>query len=211
MKQLETFVSAVLAGVCIAIGGTVFLSCENRVVGAVFFAVGLMTIVTRGLNLYTGKAGYAVGQPPAYLGFLALVWLGNFAGTGITAVMLRATRFAPNAKAAGALWQVKAQDGLLSLFILAVFCGLLMFVAVDAYRTLTNDAARVLMVVFCVVVFILCGFEHCVADMFYGWLAMCWNVDTLLRLVLISVGNLLGGILLPCCSLIKPRESSVPR
>ena len=35
------FASAVLAGVCIGIGGTVFLSLESKALGAVFFTVGL--------------------------------------------------------------------------------------------------------------------------------------------------------------------------
>ena len=41
MKIGKTFVSGILAGISIAIGGLVFLSVENRVIGAALFTVGL--------------------------------------------------------------------------------------------------------------------------------------------------------------------------
>jgi len=41
MKKATSFLYSVLGGVCIGIGGTVFLSCENKVTGAVFFCLGL--------------------------------------------------------------------------------------------------------------------------------------------------------------------------
>ena len=46
-------------------------------------------------------------------------------------------------------------------------------------------------------VFIFCGFEHCVADMFYYSVAGMWNGDTLLRVVIISLGNAVGGVFIP--------------
>ena len=56
MKWLKTFVGGILAGISIAIGGTVFLSLDNKVLGALFFTVGLFAVCTFGFNLYTGKA-----------------------------------------------------------------------------------------------------------------------------------------------------------
>ena len=46
-----TFFKAVLAGLMIGTGGTVYLSCANKTVGAVLFAVGLFTICVYGMNL----------------------------------------------------------------------------------------------------------------------------------------------------------------
>lgn len=198
MKTFAIFVNSVLAGCMIGVGGTVFLSCDNKVAGALFFSLGLLTIVTRGFYLFTGKAGYAVEQPPAYMGFLAQVWLGNFVGTGLVGLAVRATRVGGAiAEKSAALWQTKSADSLLSIFILAVFCGLLMYLAVDGYKNASNEVAKVLMVLFCVIVFILSGFEHCIANMFYGWAALCWTPDALLRLVVMTVGNLAGGVLVP--------------
>ena len=40
MKQLQIYISGIMAGLAIALGGTVYLSVENQIVGALFFTVG---------------------------------------------------------------------------------------------------------------------------------------------------------------------------
>ena len=66
-KYMRMFALAVLAGIAIGIGGIVYLTMENKIVGALLFTVGLYTICVHGLNLFTGKAGYLVVQPVSYL------------------------------------------------------------------------------------------------------------------------------------------------
>lgn len=44
----------------ICIGAAVFLSCENKVIGAVLFAVALTAICQLDMMLFTGKIGYIV-------------------------------------------------------------------------------------------------------------------------------------------------------
>ena len=57
---MKKFSSAVLAGICIGIGGCAFLSLESKLIGALFFTVGLFTICTFRLDLFTGKVCYAL-------------------------------------------------------------------------------------------------------------------------------------------------------
>lgn len=192
-KNLETFLLAVGAGISIAIGGTVFLSMENRIVGAVLFSVGLYLIVTNGLNLYTGKVGYLLGEKPEYLWSLLLIWLGNLLGTWLGAEALLHTRIRGISEKAAVLCQVKLSDDGISLFLLSVFCGILMYGAVDGYKKTKNP----LILFFCVSVFILAGFEHCIANMFYFSLGRAWSVKTLGYLLIMTLGNSVGGILLP--------------
>ena len=80
-QLLADFLYAVLAGLAISLGGAVFLAIDNKIIGALFFTVGLFTVCVNGFNLFTGKVGYAWRQPPSYLLFLLVVWLGNLAGT----------------------------------------------------------------------------------------------------------------------------------
>ena len=195
MKFLRTFLPAVLAGICIAIGGTVYLSLDNKIAGAVLFAVGLYTICINGLNLFTGKVGYLVNNKAPYLLELCIIWLGNLAGTALSAGLLLCTKLSAGA-AVDTVAKVcagKIESSFLSLFILGIFCGMLMFIAVDGYKRVQNP----LIMVFCVAVFILCGFEHCVADMFYFTLARVWSADVLLRTLVITLGNGVGAVLLP--------------
>ena len=199
MSKISTFVRAVAAGATIAIGGTVYLSLEIPLAGALLFSVGLYLICVQGLNLFTGKVGYAVNEKPAYLLDLALIWLGNYAGTALCAGLLRLTRVAGIAEKAARLCAVKQGDSLLSLLILGVFCGILMYGAVDSYKKTQNP----LVLFACVSVFILCGFEHCIADMFYFSLCGLFSGSVLLRLLVITAGNALGGILLPLAAKLK--------
>ena len=53
------------------------------------------------------------------------------------------------------------------------------------------------MVFICVMVFILSGFEHCVADMYYFSVADGWSANALVRTLWMTLGNSLGGFLLP--------------
>ena len=130
MEGSASFFNSILAGVCIGIGGTVFLSCDSRIAGALFFCVGLFTICTFGFNLFTGKVGYILENSPSYAGFLLLVWLGNLLGTAAVGYALRLTRAADVLAAkAASLCEAKLNDSLLSIFILSVFCNILPFYA----------------------------------------------------------------------------------
>lgn len=192
-KYLDTFLLAIGAGIGIGIGGTIFLSIENRTVGALLFTVGLYLIVSNGLNLYTGKVGYLLGQDREYLAMLLVIWAGNLFGTYLAAEAVRHTRISAIADRASELCQGKLSDGPVSLFLLSVFCGILMYGAVDGYRKTKNPIILFL----CVSVFILAGFEHCVANMYYFSLAGVWSVKTFLYLLVMTLGNSLGGVLLP--------------
>lgn len=193
MKNLlKTLYSAFLAGICIGIGGTVFLSVENRVVGAFLFATGLTMIVTAKLNLFTGKVGYALINPPSYLGTLGLIWLGNFAGTAAIALLMRLTRSPIDSMA---MCMVKTGDSPLSIFILSIFCGALMYLAVNGYKSIPDAFGKYIVVILGVMAFILCGFEHCVANMFYFTLAGAWNVKSFLYLLIMTAGNSVGSLL----------------
>lgn len=197
------FLRAFLAGVSIGIGGTVFLSCENRYVGSFLFAIGLFLIFSYGLNLFTGKVGYALENPPSYILFLAIVWLGNFAGTFFVAKALTFTRVFPNiGEKALTLCEAKIADNPLSILILAFFCGLMMYLAADGYKKSDNVLRKYLSVFLPVMIFILSGFEHCVANMFYYSLCDFFGSKELLYLLIMTAGNTLGSFLFPAVHIL---------
>ena len=192
-KYIKILLLAVLAGITIGIGGCIYLSLDNKLAGALFFTVGLYAICIHELKLYTGRIGYLVNQPPAYCLDLAVIWAGNFLGTFLTAIAMKETRISTISEKAAQLCQIKLDDEWLSLFLLGIFCGLLMFVAVDGYKA-TNNPVILFMGVS---VFILCGFEHCIADMFYFSVAGLWSGKSLLLILVVTLGNSVGGILIP--------------
>ncbi len=46
-------------------------------------------------------------------------------------------------------------------------------------------------------VFILSGFEHVVANMYYFAIARIWSVNTIISLIVMTTGNSIGGLLIP--------------
>ncbi len=195
---IKNLILSIYSGLCIGLGGTAYLSCDNKVLGSFLFGLGLFTILNFGFNLFTGKVGYFVKNKPCYWGFLGIVWLGNFIGTFLFARMIALTRYGAALQAkASALCLVKDGDSIASLLILGIFCGMLMFIAADGFKSIENQIGKVVVVFLPVMVFILSGFEHCIADMFYFSLAGDISSLMLKSLLVITVGNSIGGGLIP--------------
>ena len=171
-EYFNTFILAICAGMCIGVGGTVYLMCTSKLLGAVLFSVGLLTILVFGLKLFTGMTGYLFGEQSKLKYFITLivVWLGNFIGTFLVGLAVRNTRIALTIiPAAQSLVATKLEDSWYSLMVLGVFCGLLMYISVDSFKKLNDNygTLRTLMPIICVTTFIIAGFEHCIANMFY--------------------------------------------
>lgn len=198
MERVRQFISASIAGMLIGVGGTVFLCQQNPVVGSFLFAIGLFSIIAFGLQLYTGKIGYLIFQKPIYYIELIITWLGNLSGTYLAAWMVRHTRIYEGiSERVAGIAAVKLGDNFFSIFILAILCGLLMFIAVDAYQNMQGSMLKAIAIFVPVMVFILSGFEHVIANMFYFSLAKVWDGHCLLAIVVTTVGNSVGGLLIP--------------
>lgn len=190
-KYFNSFIKAVLAGLCIGLGGVVYLSCTSKLAGAIFFSIGLLTILIFKLKLFTGACGLLIeaDKKLQYSIELILIWIGNFLGTFLVALAVTNTRLSFDLS----FVDIKLADSFSSLLILGIGCGFLMYVGVTAFN-LTKLGP--IIPIMCVSVFILSGFEHCVADMFYFSLLEL-SVDVLLRLLVITIGNMLGSWLIP--------------
>ncbi|MCR4586908.1 MAG: formate/nitrite transporter family protein [Lachnospiraceae bacterium] len=197
LKYLKTFLSAILAGICIGIGGIVYLSVESKLAGAFFFTTGLFVICIFGLDLFTGKVCYTFQRGKEGAVKLPIIFLGNFAGTWIMGTLVGFTRIAAVSEAATALCAVKLTDGYLSLFILGIFCNIMIYIAVEGYAHAPHELGKYLSLFFGVMVFILCGFEHSIADMFYFSAAKMWSTEAFLRILVIAAGNAAGGVSFP--------------
>lgn len=182
MNILKEFIKSVAAGIMIGIGGSVYLNTEPKFAGAVIFSVGLMSIILFKMNLYTGKVGYVSSLKDAANCIVYI--LGNAVGCGFVALI--------NNPAAKAIAQAKLQISYPQLFLKAILCGVLMYAAVEIYKS--NKS--LLGVFFCVPAFILGGFEHSIADIYYFLAARSFTVKTLIVTVVIILGNAVGGILL---------------
>ena len=192
---MKVFTKAVAAGIMIGIGAVIYLSCSNKIVASLLFSIALFMICSFGMNLFTGKIGYAIEKrnDPNCL----VIWLGNFLGCTATALLVRVAK--PSlADTAKELMANKLSQSPLSIIILAFFCGILMYLAVENYASNPSDFGKIVGVFLCVSVFILSGFEHSIADIGYAAFAVSSVSDAgkmLLFVVTVSIFNGVGSIM----------------
>lgn len=195
-KYSDCLLKGIYAGIMISIAGCVYLSIDNHLFGAFLFSIGLLVICMYGMNLFTGKVGYILINKKDYIYELLLTLLGNFIGTFLSAKLILLTRFNIISDTAFKMANLKLDDNLLSIFILSMFCGILMYIAVNNYKKLNTDIGKYGCIFLCVMVFILCGFEHSIANMFYFSISSTWSFKTLLYVLIMVLGNSLGSILI---------------
>ncbi|GHU59498.1 hypothetical protein FACS1894133_6400 [Clostridia bacterium] len=192
--KLKIFARSVLAGVMISVGGGVYLAVDNKIAGAFLFATGLFAILTQGYLLYTGAIGNAFKNTRGANFDLPLIFVGNYAGAFLFGNSIRVTRLTNVVEAAQAAAEKKISDTPLSLFILAVGCGILVSIAVMLFRTQENGFIRVVGVFFPIAAFVASGFEHCVADMVYFSTANVWyDPRAWTTLLVVTAGNSVGA------------------
>ena len=194
-----SLIDGVLAGAMVSIGGAVLLSCENKVVGAVLFCIALLSICWFGFNLYTGKVGFLLADHSrANLSLTFTGLLGNALGTLLFGLLIAAAlpqlREAALAACDKRLMQLPWQT-----LLRGFFCGMLMYTAVWSFR----ERKTPLGILFCIPVFVLSGFEHSIADMFYFALAGLFRLQSLWFLLLVVLGNSLGGLFIPFLQRLK--------
>lgn len=196
--MLKDLTNGFAAGLMVSIGGMVFLSCDNRYVGAVMFAVALLCICYKGYALFTGKVGYIVlSHKKSDWSSLLLALLGNFIATTVCGYLIT---FAIPALKETALTMCTAKLTQLwpQTLIRGFFCGILMYLAVNIYR----EKNTVVGILFCVPVFILSGFEHSIADMFYIAASGIVSFEAFVFIWVVILGNALGGMFMPALRML---------
>ncbi len=198
--MLKKTADGISAGLMIAIGCSVFLACENRYVGSFLFAVALLTICYLGYSLYTGKVGFlALSHTREDFAVVFFGLLGNVIATTFFSLLGRIAL--PNlAASAETIVSAKLLEAPHEAFIRAVFCGVLMYVAVAIYKKGSSFG-----VVYAVPAFILCGFEHSIANIGYFSYAAEFSFDAAVFILIVIAGNTVGGLILPFLSLVKSK------
>lgn len=182
--KIQILIKAVYAGFMIGLGGIVYLSLDNKVMGSLFFSFGLLTIVAQGFWLYTGKIGFI--KKAEELLTMAVVAAGNYVGTFIAARMAIMAHLTISSQA---LAQAKLGNSAGNIFVLSIFCGVMMYLAIDNYQKTKN----IVFIIAPVMIFILSGFEHSIANMFYFHLAGVYTAKSAGYLLLMLLGNGVGA------------------
>lgn len=215
-KELAVFfLMAILSGFMIGIGGTASLLANSllgnwgRLIGAILFSLGIYAIVTYGMKLFTGMVADIPKMGMKSLWRLPLCFFGNIIGVAIVAVLVYYSPLATPVVAKGSATvaaKLAQESWALKSFCSAILCGWLITLSVWAskYAPKKNLSASI-EVIFPVVVFAFCGFDHSVANMLYFYFLgeVSWRVVG--YIVMSVLGNIVGGVLLPLVILLKER------
>lgn len=240
MPILKMIILGFMAGVFIALGGSAANMASHsaahagaaKLISGAIFPVGLMLIVICGGELFTGNClmitGVADKQVKWYhmLKNLVLVYASNFIGASLTALSVCFIgQFDASDGALGAytinIAVNKVNIGFAEAMISGVFCNVLVCGAVLMSAAAKNIVGKVFGIFFPIFAFVICGFEHCIANMYYipAGLAAVRNENYMAKaseiygitaeqlsaltisgflgsLLPVTIGNILGGAVL---------------
>lgn len=182
----KLLVLSVLAGILIALGcaatNTAIHGIENvglaRAVCGLLFPFGLCMVIVTGAELFTGNSLLVVSlleRSCTLSGLLrnwGIVYLGNFLGAFLTAagcVSFGQLNYSGGGLAVYTIRLAAAKCGVsfLNGFGLGIFCNVLVCLGVLMASSARDAAGRLLGACLPVCYFVICGFEHCVANMYY--------------------------------------------
>lgn len=187
------FMKSMLAGLAISLGCIVYLSVGGGALGAFLFSIGLLLVIVFKFNLFTGKVCY-ISPHPADMTNIIKILVGNLLMASVVGTLVRFMK--PDlAVTALEISENKMTEGLW-LIPLAMLCNFMIYFAVEAVRRSGTPQAY-LIVILSVMVFILCGFEHSIANTCYFAIGgtLC-TPNGILYLTMNVVGNAIGGLLI---------------
>lgn len=199
----DFYLQSLLAGVLIGMGDLVYVVSESHIVGSFLFSLGLLSILIKGYPLYTGRIGYVESVHDLWkpVGGMLPIILMNFIGIAFVCALANASRL--DLSVVDAMVKTKVEQTWFSALFLSWGCGAMMYLAVNGWRKTNNPILVILPIMF----FILCGFEHCIANFGYFWMWIArGGFDNLaervielplgfsLNLMIMIVGNALGSL-----------------
>lgn len=226
--RLSTFKMVILgifAGMFIGFAGiaatTASATIQNpsvsKLVGACVFPAGMAMVLVAGSELFTGNnlIIIALMEKKIKLWEMLKNWLcvyaGNFIGASFVAALV-VYGHTPDLFD-GMLAEKMVSAALLRVtqtfpeaLIRGILCNILVCIAVWAAFAAKKVSGKLLMSFWPVMIFVLCGFEHCIADIYFGTagiftaaeygieaVGLNWASFLLRNLLPVTLGNIVGG------------------
>lgn len=229
LSSPKVFLLGICAGAFISLGATFMLVIKadaslsfavSQVLGGLVFCLGLFLVFVAGAELFTGDNLMVCGALSHKYSWLqvlriwVLVYAGNLVGSLAIAGLLTAADFAAQGSGgvgAAALAVATSKAALTPgvAFARGILCNVLVCLAVWMGFAARNVVEKLTCAVLPVTAFCACGFEHCVANMFffaYGLLVQGGPVASIAdgitfagvasNLLCSTAGNMVGGAVL---------------
>ncbi len=219
---IKVFVLGILGGLFVSLGYfgalTVMAGTQGyltagmtKMLGATVFPVGLMFILMVGGDLFTGNALNTAAfldkqvKIITIVNNLFIVWIANFIGTVCSAYLIYLTASADEEMVKLIIQTASSKLALSNtqIIISGFFCNILVSLSIWATLAAKDIVGKVAMIYFPIFLFVITGFQHCVANMFlfsYSYfLGGDFALSTILNaIVMATIGNWLsGGLFVP--------------
>ena len=215
-KNSIVFVSAMLAGLFIGLGYTGYLivsgimadAAVGKVVGALLFPVGLLLVLIAGADLFTGNTLVTMAwyKKEIKLGDVAknlsIVWLGNLVGALFLVVLVYYSNTFTGSIAEGVmhLAEKKVHLNMVELLTRSTLCNILVAITVYMSYAAKDVTGKVIISYIPIWLFVIKGFEHCVANMFVLPMGYLLGADLTIgqimaNIIPVTIGNIIGGML----------------
>lgn len=209
MILLGMFAGAFIA--LAGVGATFANVYVGKIAGALVFPAGLAMVVVAGSELFTGNNLMVMGLLSRRFGVgkllknWILVFVGNLLGAVMVAGLVAVSGvFDSIAETVMATASAKVNLGFAEAMIRGVLCNFLVCIAVWMAFAADSVGGKIAAVFLPIMLFVLCGFEHSVANMFYVPAGMFMaNLNGVVgpsvagflvgNLLPVTIGNIIGG------------------
>lgn len=217
LSAYRQLILGIMAGVYIGFGAFAYIVVTQtlgnvdiglmKFLGASVFPVGLMLVVFSGSELFTGNNLMTMAlmdkkiSAKGLLKNWILVYIGNFIGSLILAYMICSSNLVDQ-NVLNLVLSIGASKTALSFktgFIRGVLCNILVVLSVWVSSESQDVVSRIFSIWFPIMLFIISGYEHSVANMFflplakYAGLAISWSDIWFSNLIPVTLGNIVGG------------------
>lgn len=231
LPVIKMLVLAIFAGMFIAFAGaaatiassTIADPSSARIVNSLVFPAGLAMVMLAGSELFTGNSLIIMSvlekraKAAQMLKNWCVVYIGNLIGSLLVAVLFVYSHIPDMYSGALAQSFVNTASAKVSLhfsdaFLRGILCNILVCIAVWIALGALSAPGKIIGLYLPIAVFVLCGFEHCVANMFYIPAAIFitgeygiaaeglhWSSFFLHNLIPVTLGNLIGGAVIVGC------------
>jgi nitrite transporter NirC len=212
------FVASMLAGAYVGMGIILIFTLGSQVppdlqklVMGATFGIALTLVVIAGAELFTGHTMFMVLRAFSGKGSVAdigatwtMTWVGNLVGALALVALFAAGGGGGLLSAPDTLVMkvaaLKMNAPAVSLVARAILCNWLVCLAIWMSARVDSDAAKCIVIFWCLLAFIACGFEHSVANMTLLGLALAGNHPETVSLSgfawnlgWVTLGNVIGG------------------
>ena len=207
-----TILSGGMIGICAtsSLYANAIIEEGGKLIGAVLFSLGIFVILQYEMKLFTGLVSTIPSMKKRSVWKLPTCFIGNAIGVLIVYLLVSATPLSSSVLVTGKnliALKLGAENWWLSSVASGVLCGILITLSVlSVHHAHKKGLSANVGVMFPIIVFAFCGFDHSVANMFYFYCLgeFSWRVIGYIALTI--VGNVIGGVILPLVINLKDNE-----